>query len=153
MNLKLDFENSKWQIQCGGRQNKNSINFSVTSYTGVFGVTDYESVMKFSKLKMANPIWRMSYKKFHHFLWYAVHGGFWSDSLRIWNYIFKIQNGRSSMADVMSKIPSIFPIPPSTKYQKYFWKFAIWLPPYWIYHFESWKSNFRFKVSDPKTLE
>ena len=68
MNLKLDFQNSDWQMQCGGRQNDNSVNFSDTLYTGVFRVTDYESVIKFLKLKMANPIWRMSYKKFHQFL-------------------------------------------------------------------------------------
>ena len=29
-------------------------------------------------------------------------------------------------------------------------KFSIWRPPYWIHHFEFWKSNFRFVISDPK---
>ena len=28
--------------------------------------------------------------------------------------------------------------------------FSIWRPPYWIRHFEFWKSNFRFVISDPE---
>ena len=34
------------------------LNFHTTWYLGVFGVGDYESVLRFQKFKMANPIWR-----------------------------------------------------------------------------------------------
>ena len=67
-NLKLDFENSKWRIQYGGRQIESFINFYDTLYLVVFGDADYESEIRFSKFKMADPIWRTSNRKFHQFL-------------------------------------------------------------------------------------
>ena len=57
MYLKLDFQNSKWRIQNGGRQVENPINFCDTLYSKVFGVADYESEIRLSKFKIADLIW------------------------------------------------------------------------------------------------
>ena len=57
MNLKLDFQNSEWRIQYGGRQVEKSISFSGTLYTEIFEIADYESEIQFLKFKMANAIW------------------------------------------------------------------------------------------------
>ena len=68
LNIYLYFQNLKWWIQYGGHQIENFINFSDTLYLGVFGVTDYESEMRFSNFKIADPIWRTSNRKFYQFL-------------------------------------------------------------------------------------
>ena len=39
---------------------KKLLNFHTTWYLGVFGIADYESVFRFQKFKMADPIWRMA---------------------------------------------------------------------------------------------
>ena len=46
-------------------------------YPSVFEVADYESEIRFSKCKMADPIWRTSNRKFHQFFRYLVFLGFW----------------------------------------------------------------------------
>ena len=48
------FQISKWRFQYGGRQIENSIDVSATLYTGVRGVTDYESKNRFSKFTTAD---------------------------------------------------------------------------------------------------
>ena len=75
MNMKLDFQDLKWRIQYGGRLIDNFINSSDTSYSGVFGVADYESEIRFSKFKIVDPIWWMPNRKFHKFFRYLVLGG------------------------------------------------------------------------------
>ena len=74
--FRLELWNKKWQIQYGGHQIENSINFCDTLHTGVFGVAHYESKIRFSKFKITDPIWRMPNRKFHQFFWYFVLGGF-----------------------------------------------------------------------------
>ena len=82
-NLKLDFENSKWRIQYGGRQMKNFNNFPDIVYSRIFGVADYESEIRFWKFKMADPIWRTSNKIFQQFFGYSVLENFYGRWLRI----------------------------------------------------------------------
>ena len=49
MNSLSDFQNSKWRIQD---------NIAENVYLGVFGIADYESVIRFSNFKMAGSRWR-----------------------------------------------------------------------------------------------
>ena len=56
-NLKLNVQNDKWQIRHGGCQIENSINFYDTSNSGIFGVANYESEIRFLKCRMADPTW------------------------------------------------------------------------------------------------
>ena len=78
-----------------------------SGFSLVFEVIDCESDARFSNLKMAHPIWRTSNRKIHEFSRYFALGGFWGCWLEIWNYICKIQNVWSNMADAISKILSI----------------------------------------------
>ena len=50
-NQKSGFQNSKWRIQYGGQNFKKSAYKRYNLYIWVFGVADYESEVRFSKLK------------------------------------------------------------------------------------------------------
>ena len=55
-NLKSKFRNSKWRIQYGRSEFKKRCKSYENVYLGVLGLTDYESVIRFPKFKMTNPI-------------------------------------------------------------------------------------------------
>ena len=66
-NLKSESQNSKWRIQYGGQVHDFMVklwrfccDLLRNGYERVFEVADYESEVRISKLKMANPIWRSS---------------------------------------------------------------------------------------------
>ena len=66
-NLRLESQNSKWRIQYGGQVHDFLVklwqfcsNLLENGYLGVFEVSDYESEIRTSKFKMADPIWRSS---------------------------------------------------------------------------------------------
>ena len=64
----------------------------------VFGVADYESEVRYSKFKMADPICRSKFSKKGKLMLNFGYKGFWDRWLRIWSQIFKIKNGGSNMA-------------------------------------------------------
>ena len=95
--LLSDFRNSKWRTQHGGRKSSNSTNFRKTRYLGVFCNAYHESIVRFSKFKMADPIWRTQKSKFNLFSWNLVPRDFlyrWSWILAdFWNSKWRIQYG------------------------------------------------------------
>ena len=56
-NLQTDFQISRWRIQHGGQKFENQSVFHENHYTGFSRVADYEFTIRFSKFKMADPIW------------------------------------------------------------------------------------------------
>ena len=62
-NLKSDFLNTKWQIQYSGQNFKKLAYKRYNLYIWVFGVSDYESEVRFSKFKIADSICLTKFKK------------------------------------------------------------------------------------------
>ena len=64
MNQASNLSISRWRIQYGGKiqyveRVLKSIDLHKIWYAGVFGVTDHESVSRFSNFKMADLVWRL----------------------------------------------------------------------------------------------
>lgn len=53
-----DLMNLKWRIQYGGKYYLKSLHSPEICYSGVVGVADYESDVRFFRFNMADPIWR-----------------------------------------------------------------------------------------------
>ena len=62
-------------------------------YTLGFWIADFEYVIRFSKFKMAVPIWRFKILKIVQFLWEFVYTGFLGRWFWMRCQIFEIQNG------------------------------------------------------------
>ena len=70
-NLKSVFKNSKWLIQYGGLFLSSSYLLE-SPYSCIFGITDYESDVSFSKFKIADLTWRTNFEKISRFLYKLV---------------------------------------------------------------------------------
>ena len=106
-NLVSELQNSKWQIQNGGYISANSQffrNCAETWYMVVFGVADHDSSIRITKLKMADPRWRLcdsNVEFFEQFAQNTLYGGFWSRRLQIWSQNCKFQKSGYKMATIL----------------------------------------------------
>ena len=77
-NLVSDFRISKWRIQYGGPNFEKCSELDKIVRSQVFGVAESKSAIKFSKLKIADPIWRTEIwktrEKFDEIVHYYVFG-------------------------------------------------------------------------------
>ena len=93
-----DFRNSKWRTQYGGWKSTNSTYFHATRYLKVFCIADHESIVRFPKLKIADPIWREQKSTINKFSWNYIYR-FLASLITIPLSDFRNQNGGSNMVD------------------------------------------------------
>ena len=108
------------QSWCKERSLHHAFNILQETYMGVSEVADYESIIRFSKFKMADQIWRTKIRKISELdkNWYTG--------------VFQVS--------LTSKIP-VYRFSSNSETSSF-------RPPYWIRHPEFWKSDDGFVISD-----
>ena len=94
----LDFRNSKYWIQYGGRRFRKIFNFYGNLYIGVFEDADYKSAVRFLKLKMAVPIWRPKNLKIVLFT-LESHENLFTVDFWVTNFEFAVRISKLKMAE------------------------------------------------------